>query len=201
MKIIKDITENEMIAIFLKGELNSERFDKPILNALKSYKIDRDIVDNYDLKNEEENKLRKKILADARGYNNKLLFDGFPKDVKWVRAELTREDIKNIKYIRYSYWLEISKGSRRVEDVIKTIQSGEEIFSESNDRFLEVAEKIKKGAKFPELILVSKGDNEDLVVLEGHLRLTAYGLAPEFISETIEVIVGFSKDLDKWGLY
>jgi hypothetical protein len=38
----------------------------------------------------------------------------------------------------------------------------------------------------------------EFIVLEGHVRLTAYFLALEHIPEELEVIVGFSPDMDDW---
>ena len=40
-----------------------------------------------------------------------------------------------------------------------------------------------------------------LVVMEGHVRLTAYALAFDCLLTTIEVIVWFSLDFPKWGAH
>lgn len=37
------------------------------------------------------------------------------------------------------------------------------------------------------------------MVLEGHLRLTAYALAPECLPEELPVILGTSPSLPSWG--
>jgi hypothetical protein len=65
----------------------------------------------------------------------------------------------------------------------------------------EVADAIRQGASFPELILVDTDEKSPLVVLEGHVRITAYFLRPEYMPSEMEVIVGFSKDMDKWSEY
>ena len=41
----------------------------------------------------------------------------------------------------------------------------------------------------------------DLVVLKGRLRLTAMFLAPECLPADLEVIVGFSAQMENWGCY
>jgi hypothetical protein len=50
------------------------------------------------------------------------------------------------------------------------------VFGVSSDRPLSMALVVAGGARFPPLILVTTGFFGDLVVLEGHVRLTAFML-------------------------
>lgn len=52
-------------------------------------------------------------------------------------------------------------------------------------------------ASSPELILVGAQEGGPLVLLEGHVRLTAYFLAPECIPPLLPVIVGYAPGLDQ----
>jgi hypothetical protein len=201
MKIIADSSENEMISEFLKAEING-RFRNKILKALKKHGISRKIIDDPDLKNGKENDFRKTILKEYRGYReNKELFGNFPEKIKWKKALFSRKDLEKIKYIDYSYWNEISGGSRLAKDAVKTIKKGRKIFGVSNKQFFEAAKTLSKQKKFPLLILVSKNKNSRIVVLEGHLRLTAYMLKPELIQDKTEAIIGYSPDFIKWNEY
>ena len=74
-----------------------------------------------------------------------------------------------------------------VKDAAENIKKGTEIFGESNDQFWKLAKYIKEGGKFPEIILMS-----DMVLLEGHVRMTAYLLASD-TPKPLEMIVGFPK--------
>jgi hypothetical protein len=49
--------------------------------------------------------------------------------------------------------------------------------------------------------LVTAGDDADLVLLEGHARLTGYMLHPEVLPPELEVLVGISPTMCEWGLY
>jgi hypothetical protein len=51
------------------------------------------------------------------------------------------------------------------------------------------------------MILVS--DHEDIIVLEGHFRLTVYMLEPDSIKDKLKVMIGYTskEELMKWGLY
>jgi hypothetical protein len=63
--------------------------------------------------------------------------------------------------------------------------------------FWYLAEALKAGASFPELILVGAEAEGPLDLLEGHVRLTAYFLAPECIPPLVPVIVGYAPGLDQ----
>jgi hypothetical protein len=54
-------------------------------------------------------------------------------------------------------------------------------------------------SRFPPLILVTAGPPGGLVVLEGHVRLTAYMLRPDRLPPELEVLVGSSPDMAGWA--
>lgn len=202
MKKQKNISEDEMIAVFLRAEINSNRFGDHILERLKKYNSHRGIIDNPNLEDRLENKYRRQILKEYRGFgDNKFLFHNFPTSVEWTRVVLTKNDLNSIKYINYNYWVELSQKTRYAKNAVDTIERGIEVYKVSNRGFAEAAEAVRQGVIFPEMILVSTGTGDDPVVLEGHLRLTAYLLAKDKSPETLEAIIGYSPDFIKWGLY
>lgn len=201
MKIIKKISEDCMILEFLKAELKSKRFAEQVISAIKRVHSNEELISNANLSSPEENLLRKKVLQDYRGFDNQLLFDNFPKNMEWYYATLNNKDFEGIKYINYDYWKSLSGGTRNVKDSAKTINAGVEIFNQSNNLYKNIANEIRKGNKLPKTILVSKSKEDSPIILEGHSRLTAIGLlGPEFMKR-VEVIIGFSPDLEKWVFY
>jgi len=192
MKFIKNTTEEDMVATFLKAEINSPRWGSSILKLLQINGTDREIIDKPNLINEKENKLRAKILSDFRGYRkDDLLFKSFPKNMKWKRVELNKEDLQRVKYINYDYWTKLSGGSRLAVDAVKNIKKGVEVSNESNEQFWKLAKYINNGGKFTEIILICH-NTEELVLLEGHVRLTSYLLAKNKPG-SLEVIIGYPK--------
>jgi hypothetical protein len=57
------------------------------------------------------------------------------------------------------------------------------------------------GARFLPLILVISDPTNDLVVLEGHARLTAYAMRPDALPSELEVMLGTSSQMARWGVY
>jgi hypothetical protein len=204
MRILKKSSESEMIAIFLKEEINSIRFNKKIIKLLKKMNINERVVINYDLTNDEENKMRKRLLSQYRGYElDKDIFKNFPINIDWYWIELSVEDIFKIKYITYDYWIELSNGSRFAKDCVNNIKNNIEVFGVSNTGFIEAAEYISNGNKFDPIILVAPVENKgNMIVLEGHLRLTAMNLVIENI-DSITALIGYAeeKELNKWDNY
>jgi hypothetical protein len=99
------------------------------------------------------------------------------------------------------YWDELSSGSRRPADAAANINAGRKAFGDSTTKFVDAAHALESGTMFPELILLRGGTTGHLVVLEGHLRLTAYLLAPVHIPDDLEVILGESPKIMDWHRY
>lgn len=202
MKIVEIISEDQMISLFLKGELNSVRFSDELKNEMKELNVDTKVVVEPNLSSEQENLARRKLFGKYRGYGeNHEIFEDFPNDMRWTQVSLSPEETLQIRYINYSYWDELSKQTHLPTVAAETIKSDTEIFNVSNKNFLKAAEFLRGGGSFPEMVLVARNENSPLIVLEGHLRLTAYALAPEYIPETLTAIVGFSENLGQWGNY
>lgn len=195
MRVIRPSSEAEMVAVFLRGELGSERFGPGIRTA-----IDERLLLEPDLEDEGENALRRAALTTLRGYDSRVgLFHGFPDDTRWERAALTPEEVLAIRYIEYDYWVELSGGSRLPLDAAARIRAGITIFRVPNDGFLELADALER-MTMPELIVVG-GPGDELVVLEGHARLTAYALRPELLPPELEVLLGRSPRIGEWACW
>lgn len=133
----------------------------------------------------------------TRGYGqDHELFRFFPDHVRWVRAILTPSELARVRYIEYSYWNEISGGSRLPADAALRIRSGVEAFGVSNERSFTAASAVSRGEAFPPLILA--GERPDaLVCLEGHLRLTGYALAGYPVEA--ECLIGTAPMMSRWA--
>jgi len=147
-------------------------------------------VDTPDLGNSDENRYRRDLLSAYRAH----VFQELPPHTAWYRAFLDRDEVARVRYIDYSYWNELSGHSRLPTAACAAIRAGREIYGETTEGFLRAAQALRDGAVFPELILVGVSPGDELTVFEGHLRLTAYMLAPECLPERLEVIVGFAPE-------
>ena len=198
MQHVAAISEDEMVAVFLQTEIASTRFSAAILAILQRDGQDRHIIDHPDVADATENAYRRDVLGEHRGYQRDAdVFTGFPQDVRWYRTLATQADLAQVRYIDYDYWTELSGGSRLAVDAAKRIKQGIEAFGVGNGAYWYMADALRARASFPELILVGSDQHSPLILLEGHVRLTAYFLRPEYMPEELPVIVGYAEGLEK----
>lgn len=190
-------SEDEMVACFLRGELSSQRFGGDIRSRLEACGQAEQLLTYPDLSDAKANAARRALLAATRGYGeNHALFEDFPAHVTWTKAVLSAGEAAKVRYMNYSYWVELSGGSRRPADAAARIKAGIRAFDEPNESFVKAAHAIIGGERFWPLILVGEGQDK-LVCLEGHLRLTAYALAG--FPTNVECLVGTAPTMGRWA--
>ena len=200
MRVIRASSDDEMVAVFLRGELLSDRVGETVREGLAEAGVGEDVILDADLEDARENALRREILGTARGFDRpEGLFWGFPDDVRWQRAALAPAEVLAIRFIDYDYWVELSGGSRLPTDAARQIRAGVTVFGVPNDGFFAVAESFESSLP-PPLIAVG-GVGPGLVLLEGHVRLTAFALRPDLLPEELELLVGQSARIDEWALW
>jgi hypothetical protein len=195
VRVLRPSNEDEMVWVFLRGELDSNRFG-PRLRAT----IDERLLLEPDLGDDAENALRRAALTTLRGFESREgLFHAFPDDVRWEWVTLTPAEVLALRYIEYDYWVELSGGSRLPTDAADRIRAGITVFRVPNDGFFELADALGSGLR-TELIVVG-GSRDGLVVVEGHARLTAFALRPELLPAELEVLLGSSPRIDEWACW
>jgi hypothetical protein len=198
VRVIRESSEDEMVACFLLSELTSPRFGAGVRDALTVAGLSEQLLTEADLMDEDTNRARRQLLGATRGYGqSRDLFDqDFPARVRWVRAVLAPNELARVRYIDYSYWNELSGGSRLPGDEARRIRDGVRVFGVSNRGFVNAARALDRGESFPPLILVGRR-RDVLVCLEGQLRFTAHGLAGFAVA--VECLVGAAPSMDRWA--
>jgi hypothetical protein len=198
MRLVETIPVEEMVAHFLKTEIHSVRFRSALLGLLARDGEVEAIIDAPDLHDPAENAYRATLLGEFRGYGRDAdVFTDFPDDVVWYRATLDRADWERVMYINdEDFWNDFSGGSRLVRDAVQRIYA-REVPDEEAAWFWPLADALEQGALFPELILVYNPTTEELVLLEGHVRMTGFLLRPENLPSELPVLLGVSPHMKK----
>jgi hypothetical protein len=178
-----------MVATFLRAELGSSRYAGQVLAALAAERLDRSQVEHPDTTDPVANAARRRVLAAYRAYPDGGVFTGLPADTAWQWAALGPEELLHVRYINWDYWIEVSGGTRRPLDAIPRIGD--------SPIYREIVAAVAAGRLPPELILIGRPPGTDLVVLEGHLRLTALTMAIEHLPPELTVLVGLAPGMDK----
>jgi hypothetical protein len=202
MQELRPGTEAEMVALFLRTELPSDRWGNEFQALLECAGLPERVVTDPDLDDEAENQARLWLLTQFRGYSKRTeIFEGFPYNVCWRWMTITPAELASVRFIDYDYWVELSGGTRLAVDAAARIRAGVAPFGVPNDGLLGMAQAVACGARFPPLILLTTRPGGDLVVLEGHVRLTAYMLARDRLPPELEVLVGCSPAMTSWGCW
>ena len=202
MRRLRPSSESEMVALFLRTELPAARSRDDLKAHLERDRLPERVVTDPDLGNDAENQARLRLLTQHRGYGTRTeLFDGFPDDVRWQWMAITPAELATVRYIDYDYWVELSGGTRLAIDAAPRIRAGVAPFGVPSEWALGMVREVERGSRFPPLILVTTGAGADLVVLEGHARLTAFMLARDQLPPELDVLVGSSPAMIRWGLW
>jgi hypothetical protein len=196
-------SESEVVLAFLRGEIDSDRFGNDVRRAL----IDAgglQLALSPDLGSEQENRARERALAAARGWRDTELFEGFPEKVDWYHGVLQPGDLSRVRFIDYSYWNELSGGSRRPVDVLPALRSGRLpawLTELGTDWCFEFAARLAKSGAVEDLIVMATPDLGELVVLEGHARLTAIFVGGLQRRLTVRAYLGLSAAIRQWDCF
>jgi hypothetical protein len=93
MQVLRESNEAEMIAVFLQGELSSDRFSPAVRDALLACGELEPLLTDPNLNDEQANQARSAVLAATRGYGeDRELFEHFPVEVNGCGRRRAREN-------------------------------------------------------------------------------------------------------------
>jgi hypothetical protein len=201
---LRHATESEIVLAFLRGEMDSQRFGSDIRHALVEAG-GLDLVQRPDLNSEEENRARERALSEARGWRtNTGLFTGFPETVEWYHGPLPPDELSRVRFIDYSYWIELSGGSRRPQDVPSTLRAGKLptwLVKLGTSWCFELAARLATAGVVDDLIVMATPDLGELVLLEGHARVAAIFVGGLHRRLTVHAYFGLSAAIEQWELF
>jgi hypothetical protein len=201
MRDLGPATEDEVVLAFVRAELGSPRWGRryrcPAGFILEQLLAPGDRTDAA------QNAARRQMLNDVRGYPDRWLFAGFPRDVSWRRVELVPEDLSLLRYIAEyppdpKSWVVLSGGTRRVVDAVANVDTSPTFPWDARQGIQAVAEGFKAGSTCEPVIAV-EGEDGALVLIEGHVRATGY--ARSDVSIPLPAFVGRSARMAEWRCY
>jgi O-antigen/teichoic acid export membrane protein len=183
VRLIRRVSEDEVIAEFLKRDFNSPAF--------REYrKSMRHIVDNPRLDDPNENAKRRALLF----IRHLSLWKEIPVGTEWYEAELTEDDLVNVRAFPRAQWRKPAHGNFSMIRIAEGVRARQKTL---DDQFLtkinNMSECFSKGtASFGSLILIGLNEKEPFTVLDGNHRLIAAMLASPSGLQNLRFLCGLS---------
>ena len=179
-----------MVAAFLAAEVTSERYGPQIDQILARLGQPRGIAEQPDTRDEAANTVRRQVLAAYRHYPSGDVFTGMPADVRWHHATLTPAELATVRYIDYDYWTEFSGGTGLAADGARRLGPWQHM--PPGTIYRQIAENLRDGKLPKPIILLAEPGPANVIVIEGHKRLTGLLLCPQWLPAELEVMLGLT---------
>ena len=190
MRLLRPASEDDMIAVFLAAEADSDRYGPQIREILTALGQPRDIAERPDTRDAAANAIRRQVLAAYRDYPTGDVFTGMPADVSWHHATLTAAELATVRYIDYPYWTDFSGGTRLAADGARRLGRWQD--QPPGTIYRQIAENLRDGRLPPPIILLGEPGPANLVVIEGHKRLTGLLLCPHWLPAELDVVLAIT---------
>ena len=202
MRLIERIAEADVIAEFLRAEIDSPRFGPRVRARIEADGRDESVVRMADTTDADDNAYREALLHSYRGVGcSAPLLEGLPARIDWHRAEIARDALDEVHYIDYPYWNELSAGTRLPRVAAGRIHAGVRAMDRPNDGFIALAARLCAGEALGMPILIAPDRASPAVILEGHTRVTAMLLRPDCLPDPVPFLVGFAPAVRGWRFY
>lgn len=183
IRVLRRISEDEVIAAFLHGEINNPAFHgyADVLH---------DIIVSPNCDNPLENAKRRALLF----IRHSALWKELPRGTEWYDIQLQPENLSQIRVFPRAQWRRLAKGDysiTRIADRLVNQPIGE------GDRFQAKLSALRERLLGEEpglgtVILIGLNENEPLTVLDGNHRLMAAILGPPGQLQKLRVLCGLS---------
>ena len=185
---LRPVTEEEIIAEFLRGEFYHPEFDL--------YRRDfQHLVDHPDLDHPQENFIRRALLFRRRGR----LWRELPPDVEWWEIEMSAADLGRLRSFPRNDWRRFASGGFYLTEMVRRIDA--ELARGKESRFLkklgDIASHLRDTEVPDAVLLIGLGDRHPLTIIEGNHRMAAALLTmPESAHHRFRFYCGLSPNMD-----
>src|SRR6266700_882875 len=193
MRYLRPMTEEAVIAEFLKSEFHHPEFNE-YRDAFKG------IVTTPNFSSRDENTLRRALLFLRRG----AMWRELPADTEWFEVELSIQDLARVRVFPRAQWRKVAQGSFGLNETVERIRAGQ---GSHSDR--EVLSKLQRLRPLvhanlvnPTVLLISADKDSPLTILDGNHRLAAAMLiSPPIALKRLRFICGFSPRMSECCWY
>lgn len=183
VRLIRRITEDEVIADFLKSE-----FYRPVFRDYQD--ILHDIVSNPNLEDAAENAKRRALLF----IRHFALWKELPPGTEWYEVEIGNADLDKIRVFPRAQWRNFAPRTFSIIEVAERMRKRQGIDSSAfQSKIAMIGNRLQReDDDLGTVLLIGVNENEPLTVLDGNHRLVASMLTTPRRTERLRFLCGFS---------
>jgi O-antigen/teichoic acid export membrane protein len=181
--VIRGVSEDEVIAEFLKSDFHSPEFSE-------FRESQREVVSTPDLENAGDNAKRRALL----NLRHFALWKEIPIGTKWYEVEIDEAGLGQIRVFPRAQWRTLARGSFSVREIAKAMSTRQDLVDAP---FLSKMAAIgaqfqREEPGFSSVILIGINECEPLTVLDGNHRLVAAMLGSSSSLKKLRFLCGLS---------
>jgi O-antigen/teichoic acid export membrane protein len=193
LRILHRLTEEEVMAEFLRSEFHHPEFD--------DYRHEFDyVVRHPDLGSSRENAVRQALLFLRRG----AMWRELPENTRWFEVELTAQDLDRIRFFPRAQWRRVADGSFYLTDVVERIRMRLEapFHDEFLDKLRTLSSSVEENLINPTVLLIGVDNRGPLTILDGNHRMAAAMLGSSTAAlGRLRFVCGFSPQMTRCCWY
>ncbi len=182
-KLIRRVSEDEVIADFLKSDFHSPEF-REYQESL------RDIVSTPDFANASENAKRRALLF----IRHLSLWKELPAGTEWYEVEINEADLSQIRAFPRANWRKLARGNFSVTEIAEGMRTRQHLVDGPFlSKMASIGDQLlQEDPGFSPVILIGRNESEPLTVLDGNHRLVAAMLASPGSVKKLRFLCGLS---------
>jgi hypothetical protein len=183
VRLIQRVTENEVIAEFLKSDFSTPAF-RDYQESLA------EVVNNPKFDDVSENAKRRALLFIRHG----ALWKEIPVGTKWYEVEIVDADLAQIRVFPRAQWRKLARGNFSITEVAECMRTRQHLVDAPfMSKIASIGDQLhQKNPGFSAVILIGLNEREPLTVLDGNHRLAAAMLASPGRLEKLRFLCGLS---------
>jgi O-antigen/teichoic acid export membrane protein len=182
-KMIRRVSEDEVIAEFLKSD-----FHEPVFRDYQD--MFGDIVANPNLESRDESAKRRALFF----IRHLALWSELPTGTVWYELEVNETDLGQIHVFPRAQWRNLARGNFSITEVVEDMRTGRTaIDSRFQSKIFEIRDRLlQEDSPLGAVILIGMTETSQLTILDGNHRLVAAMMAGPEGMRKLRFICGFS---------
>jgi O-antigen/teichoic acid export membrane protein len=192
VRLIRRVTEDAVIAEFLKSDFHS--------SAFRDYQESlHDVVEKPNLNDADENAKRRALLF----IRHLALWKEIPIGTEWYEVEINEEDLSRIRVFPRAQWRRLARGNFSITEIAEGLRTRQHLVDAPFlSKIAAIGDQLPQDDPgFGAVILIGLNDNESLTVLDGNHRLAAAILASPSRLKKLRFLCGLSPNMTECCWY